>query len=237
MKTVAPRGLIENRILAALPDSEREPILAHLEPFRLNHSEVVYEMGERMRHVYFINSGMISIISHTIGGETLEVGIVGYEGFIDSSVFLRAELSQYRFLVQGRGDALRMSADTFKAECGRQSSLQNLIRSYTQARMTQITQAAICNRFHDIETRLSRWLLLCQDCMKSDELELTQDFIAMMLGTHRPGVTIAARILQTAGLIRYNRGHITILDRQALEAAACECYKIISDALEGFARP
>jgi CRP-like cAMP-binding protein len=227
---------IENRILVSLPAHEREQILAHLEPFHLEHSAVLYDLGSRIPHVYFPNSGMVSLISHTEEGETLEVGIVGFEGMVGLSVFLESEVAQYRTLVQSTGDALRMKVGTFKTDCDRLTSLQSLIRRYTQARMTQITQSAICNRFHNMEARLCRWLLQSQDCVKSDELELTQDFIAMMLGTHRPGVTLAAGILQSAGLIRYSRGHISILDRQRLEAASCECYKVIREALSKFAQ-
>jgi CRP-like cAMP-binding protein len=228
--------LIENRILAALPDSEREQLLAHLEPFTLDHSAVLYDMGDRIEYVYFPNSGMVSLISHTEEGETLEVGIVGYEGIVGLSVFLEAYESQYRTLVQSTGQAFRMKADIFQSECERRASLRSLIRRYTHARMTQITQAAICNRFHTLEARLCRWLVQSQDCVKSDELELTQDFIAMMLGTHRPGVSLTAGILQTAGLIRYSRGHITILDRQRLEASSCECFKVIRHAIDGFTK-
>jgi CRP-like cAMP-binding protein len=236
MNTSSNHAPIENRILASLPDKEREQILAHLEPFHLDHSAVIYEIGSRIEYVYFPNSGMVSLISHTEEGETLEVCIVGFEGLVGLSVFLESDLSQYRAIVQGTGDALRMKSATFTAECERRASLRRLIRRYTQARMIQVTQAAICNRFHSMEERLSRWLLQTQDCMRSDELQLTQEFIAMMLGTHRPGVTIAAGILQSAGLIHYNRGHITILDREHLEAASCECYKVFREAYRWFAR-
>ena len=226
---------IENRILAALPSLDREQMLAHLEPFSLNHSEVLYETGDPMQYVYFVNSGMVSMVSTTEEGNTLEVGIIGYEGVVGFVVFLGAEATRYRFVVQGTGDALRMTADKFKAACEQRSSLRGLILGYTQARMTQITQAAICNHFHSIESRLCRWLLESLSCMKSNELELTQDFLAMMLGTHRPSITIAAGILQSAGMIRYNRGHITVLNRRALEEASCECYRVIRRALNWFA--
>jgi len=231
-----PPPIVENRILAALPDSDREQLIARMEPFALDLSAVLNDIGERIEYVYFPNSGMVSLISHTEEGETLEVGIVGYEGIVGLSVFLESYESQYRTLVQTKGQAFRMKADTFQSECDRQPSLRSLIRRYTHARMTQITQAAICIRFHTLEARLCRWLLQSQDCAKSAELELTQDFIAMMLGTHRPGVSLTAGTLQNAGLIRYNRGHITILDRQRLEASSCECYKVIRDAIDKFTR-
>jgi CRP-like cAMP-binding protein len=236
MNNAQPTPPIENLILSALPDSEREQMLAHMEPFTLDHSAVLYDIGDRVEHVYFPNSGMVSLISHTEEGETLEVGIVGYEGMIGLSVFLGAYESQYRTLVQSAGDALRMKSDVFIAECDRRASLPSLMRRYTQMRMTQIIQASICNRFHTLEARLCRWLLQSQDCVNSSELELTQDFIAMMLGTHRPGVSLTAGMLQNAGLIRYSRGHITILDRQRLEASSCECYKIIRQAINRFSK-
>jgi CRP-like cAMP-binding protein len=207
-----------------------------MEPFALDLSAVLYDMGNRIEYVYFPNSGMVSLISHTEEGETLEVGITGYEGIVGLSVFLEANESQYRTLVQGTGHAFRMRADTFQSECERRAHLRSLISRYTHARMTQITQAAICIRFHTLEARLCRWLLQSQDCVRSDELELTQDFIAMMLGTHRPGVSLTAGTLQNAGLIRYSRGHITILDRQQLEASSCECYKVIRNSLDGVYR-
>jgi CRP-like cAMP-binding protein len=225
---------LENRILNALPDSEREQLLAQMEPFALNHSAVLYDIGDRVEHVYFPNSGMVSLISHTEEGETLEVGIVGYEGIIGLSVFLESYESQYRTLVQSTGHAFRMKAGAFQSACERHAHLRSLIRRYTHLRMTQITQAAICIRFHTLEARLCRWLLQSQDCVKSAELELTQEFIAMMLGTHRPGVSLTAGILQNAGLIRYSRGHITILDRERLEASSCECYRVIRHALDRF---
>jgi CRP-like cAMP-binding protein len=221
---------VKNRILAALPEQERSQFLAHLEPFHLKHSAVLNEIGDRVEYVYFPNSGMVSLVSHTQEGGTLEVGIVGYEGIVNLSVFLGIDESQYRLLVQGEGDSLRMKTGAFRAECERGASLQTTLRRYTQAMLTNITQAAICNRFHDVEARLCRWLLQSQDCMRSNELQLTQDFLAIMLGVHRPAVSIAAGVVQMAGLIKYNRGHITVLDRNGLEAASCECYGVIKEA-------
>jgi CRP-like cAMP-binding protein len=236
MNSPRPWPSIENRILATLPAAEREPLLAHLEPFTLDHSVVLYEIGDRIEYVYFVNSGMVSLISITEDGDLLEVGIIGYEGLVGLSVFLETTASQYRTLVQSTGEAFKMKADIFTAECDHRPALRSLIRRYTHARMTQIIQAAVCNRFHSLEARLCRWLLQSQDIVKSNELELTQDFLAMMLGVHRPGVSMVAGTLQNAGLIRYSRGHITILDRQRLEASSCECYKIIRQAIEGVAK-
>jgi CRP-like cAMP-binding protein len=224
------RTPVGNRLLAALSDHDRSRLFAHLEPFALKHSDVLCEIGNTLEHVYFANSGMISLVSHTEEGGTIEVGIIGNEGMAGLSVFLGVDESQYRLLVQGEGDAFRMKASPFKAECSRLASLDATLRRYAQARLTQITQSAICNRFHDVESRLCRWLLQSRDCMRSNELHLTQDFLAMMLGVHRPAVTIAAGILQNAGLINYNRGHVSILAGSSLEAASCECYKVVKEA-------
>jgi CRP-like cAMP-binding protein len=235
MMTTGSRVPIKNHILAALPEPDREKLLAHLEVFSLTHSIVLYEMGDSIKYIYFPNSGMVSLISHTPQGETLEVGIIGNEGVVGLSVFLETKFSPYRTLVQGAGEALRMKADRFIDECNRLTSLQRLMRHYTQARINQLTQTSICNRFHTIETRLCRWLLQCQDWMQSDELPLTQDLLAYMLGTHRPGVTLAAGALQTAGLIQYHRGQIIILDRERLQEASCDCYLIIREAVDWLA--
>ena len=216
-----------NKLLAALPPEIYARLTPHLESFHLHYATILAEMGDRLKSVFFPNSGMVSLISLTEEGGTLEVGITGYDGVVGLSIFLGVEESQYRLLVQGEGNAFRMDAEVFKAECNREPSLQKVMLRYTQALMTQITQAAICNRFHDVEARLCRWLLQSQDCMRSSDLQLTQDFLATMLGVHRPGVTIAAGNLQTAGLINYYRGHITILDRKRLESASCECYGVV----------
>jgi CRP-like cAMP-binding protein len=225
------RTAIENRILGALPDHERRHLLRYLEPFPLAAGAALYESGDLIKHVYFVNSGIVSLVVNTAEGDTLEVGIVGYEGVVGYSVYLDSDESPFKMLVQAGGNAFRMSAGTFKNECKRRGSLERIIRRYTLARMTQITQAAICNRFHTIEARLCRWLLESQDCMHSDNIYLTQSFLALMLGTHRPTVTLAAGVLQDAGLIDYSRGRVTILDRPRLEAATCECYRITRKAL------
>jgi CRP-like cAMP-binding protein len=221
-----------NRIIAALNDQDRSQLLAQLEPYALKHSAVLSEIGDELEYVYFPDTGMVSLVTHTEEGGTIEVGVVGYEGVVGLSVFLGIDESQYRLLVQGDGQSLRIKAKTFKAECARLDSLQTVLRRYTHALLTQITQAAICNRFHDVEARLCRWLLQSRDCMKSDELYLTQEFLAIMLGVHRPAVTIAAGILQNAGLINYNRGHVTILAGTRLESASCECYRVVKDAFK-----
>jgi CRP-like cAMP-binding protein len=228
MSETLPRST--NKLLAALSLETYERLTLHLESFHLNYTAVLAEMGDRLKYVFFPNSGMVSLISLTEEGGTLEVGITGYDGVVGLSIFLGVEESQYRLLVQGEGNAFRMEAEVFKAECNREPSLQKVMLRYTQALMTQITQAAICNRFHDVESRLCRWLLQSQDCMRSSDLQLTQDFLAAMLGVHRPGVTIAAGNLQNAGLIQYNRGQITILDRKGLESSSCECYGIVKRA-------
>jgi CRP-like cAMP-binding protein len=219
-----------NRILSSLPGSELDRLRPHLEPFHLEHAAVLYEIDDPIEYVYFPTSGMVSLLSNTEQGELLEVGIVGWEGVVGLSVFLGVDRSQQRHLVQVQDGALRMSADAFKAACDQSHTLRSILHRYTHATMTHLAQSAVCNRFHAIEQRLSRWMLLTADVTRSEQLPLTQEFLSFMLGVHRPRVTLAARVLHSAGLIDYNRGHITILDRQGLEAASCECYPVVRQA-------
>jgi CRP-like cAMP-binding protein len=221
---------VENRILLGLPDQDRKRLLTGLEPFSLSLGTVLYELDRPIDYVYFIESGMVSLVSITEDGETFEVGIVGSEGIVGAAVFLEVMRSQHRTIVQSEGTALRMQAATFRAECDRVAPLQSLTRRYCGALISQVTQSAICSRFHGPEPRLCRWLLQSRDCVRSDDIYLTQDFLAQMLGVYRPAVTLAARTLQKAGLIQYSRGHIRIIDEQGLEDSACECYKAITEA-------
>ena len=222
--------LIENRILLNLPAADREQLLPSLEPVHLPFGQVLYSIGAAIDYVYFHNRGMSSLISYTEEGGNIEVGMVGYEGVTGLQAFLGTGLSEHHAVMQLTDDALRMPADQFRQACAQLASLRTVMLRYTQAMMTQLTQSVVCARFHSIEQRLCRWLLISQDTVRSDELRLTQEFLAAMLGVNRPGVTIAARLLQNAGMIHYNRGRIKILDRQGLEAASCECYGLITKA-------
>jgi len=214
-----------NRLLAALPAKEYERLLASLEPVRLTYGEVLYEPGEKMRHVYFPNDCLVSLLTVVEGHRALEVGLVGREGMVGSRLALGIAASPVRALVQGTGTAVRMKSARFLQEFRRSPVLQRALFNFTDALMLQITQTAACNRFHTVGERLARWLLMTRERLSSREFYLTHEFLADMLGVRRVGVTSAASALQRKRLIRYRRGTITILDQQGLEAAACSCYR------------
>jgi CRP-like cAMP-binding protein len=222
----------ENRLLAALPVKERERLRPHLKEVPLPFKETVYQPDEPIRHLFFPLSGLCSIISTTDDGGSVEVGIVGREGLIGVSVLLGSDKPPNEIIVQGEGRALRMAADVLKEEFRRGGSLQRLLLRYVEASMVQFSQIGACNNLHPVNERLARWLLMAHDRVGQDELPLTQEFIAMMLGVRRAGVTEAAGALQEAGIIGYARGHIHILNRKKLEAASCECYRIIKNESE-----
>ena len=216
-----------NRLLAALPAKEYEHLLPNLEEIPLTYTETLYEQGEAIRHIYFPNSGMISLLTHAAEGEVLEVGVVGKEGMIGLPVFLGVETSRNQVIVQGDGAALRIKTEDFIKECGRDGSLPKLLRRYTHALITQVSQTVACNRFHLIEERLMCWLLLMHDRMQTDKFKITQDFLSKMLGVRREAVSKSAANLQQRKLIEYSRGIVSIINRAALEAAACNCYSIV----------
>jgi CRP-like cAMP-binding protein len=226
---------IENKILAALPPSEYERVLPHLEMVRLPKGKVLYHVGDVIRHVYFINDGQVSLLPITSDGATVEVAMVGNEGVIGISAILRSNRVPYEVMVQFPvKSALRVRAEVVREEFNRGGKLQDLLLCYTQVLLTQITQSAICNRFHPSDKRLARWLLIANDLVKSNTFNLTHEFIAHRLGTPRTGVTMAAGALQRDDLIRYSRGKITIRNREGLEHASCECYEIIRRELNDF---
>jgi CRP-like cAMP-binding protein len=214
-----------NRLLAALPAREYERLLSGLEPVRLTYGEVLYEPGERMRHVYFPSDCLVSLLTVVEGHRALEVGLVGREGMVGSRLALGITASSVRALVQGSGTAVRMTSARFLQEFRRSPALQRALFRFTDALMLQVTQTAACNRFHVVEARLARWLLMTRERLPSGEFHLTHGFLADMLGVRRVGVTSAAGALQRQKLIRYQRGNITILDQQGLQAAACSCYR------------
>lgn len=223
-----------NRLLAALPAKEYRHLLPKLEEISLSFIETIYEPNEIIRYVYFPNSGIISLLAAVGERSQLEVGIVGNEGIIGLPVFLGVKTSSNHALVQGVGKAMRIKTADFLAECGNESSLSRILQRYTHSLMTQISQSAVCNRFHPIEARLARWLLMTRDRMASDEFQITQDFLSNMLGVRRETVTLSARKLQQDKLISYSRGKISILNRVGLEAVACRCYFIIREEYEIF---
>ena len=216
-----------NRILNALTRSEYERLAVHLDPINLPQGEVLCQPDQPITHVYVPNRGTVSLVSTFEDGGSVEVSMVGNEGMFGVCVFLGSISTPLLAQVQLPGDGLRMRADVLKKEFRKGGQLQDILLRYTQAFITQIAQTAACNRAHPIEGRLVRWLLMCQDRSSSKDLNLTQEFIATMLGVRRAGVTEAAGQLQDAGLIEYRRGHITILDRERLEAASCECYPVV----------
>ena len=229
-----PGSRIENRLLAALSRKDFKRLFPHLEQVDLPFADVLYEPGDVIEYVYFPNNSIVSLLSTVEDRSTLEVGIIGNEGMVGTSVLLGVPTSPYRALVQGEGSAMRMDAALLRKEVSADGSLQRLLHRHTHALMTQIAQSAACNRFHVVEARLSRWLLMTHDRIGSDEFRLTQQFLSDMLGVRREGVTNAATILQRKELITYSRGHITILNRAGLEAAACKCYGIIRAEYDSF---
>lgn len=224
--------LLRNRILAALPAAEYERLLPNLKPVTLEYKQVLYEPNKTIRHVYFPNEGIISMVSTVIDRTVVEVGLAGREGMVCVAVFLGANSTPHQGIVQVAGNAMRMKASVLREEFRRGGKLQDLLLRYTQMQMIQIAQTAVCNRLHTIEGQLSRWLLMIHDRVDGDEFLLTQDIISQMLGVQRTGVTGAAGTLQKKEMIRYVRGKITILDRQALEETACECYWIVKDEFD-----
>ena len=219
----------KNRLLAALPREEYERILPHLGHVTFKLGEVVYESGVRMEHIYFPTSSVISLLYLMENGASAEMGMAGKEGLVGLALFMGGNTMPNRAVVQSAGGAVRMRAQVLRDEFARGGAFQRLLLRYTQALLTQMSQTAVCNRLHAIEQQLCRWLLLSHDRLDSDELVMTQELIANMLGVRREGVTAAAGRLQEQGLISYVRGRIQILDRPGLEAAVCECYKVVKD--------
>jgi len=227
--TMKRKTPIANSLLAALPDRDYQHLLPGLEPVTLTFGDTIYEPAARIRHIYFPGDSLVSLLTLVEGHLALEVGLIGREGMLGVSLALGINTSPVRALVQGSGTALRMTSRRFLQEFRRSLALQREIYLYTHALMAQVTQTAACNRFHKVEARLARWLLMTRDRVRSDEFRLTQEFLAHMLGVRRVGVTKAASALQQQKLIRYSRGNIRILDRKKLEAVCCPCYEIVKD--------
>jgi len=226
---VAYRVPVANSLLAALPRKDYQLLLARLEPVTLTFGEVLYHPCEPIRHVYFPTDSLVSLLTLAEGHQALEVGLVGREGMLGIPLALGVGDSPVRALVQGTGMALRMTSAHFRSELQQSAHLQREVYRYTYELMVQMTQTAACNRFHRVETRLARWLLMTRDRVQSNQFHLTQDLLANMLGVRRVGVTNAAGALRLRKLISYNRGEISILDGAGLEAAACQCYQIVKD--------
>lgn len=223
-----------NRLLAALPADELARLLSKTREVPLEFARIIHEQHEVVRCVYFPVSGIISLLLAVEERARLEVGIVGSEGFVGLSVFNGAKQSSNRAIVQGKGAALEMNAADFTAECDKGGALPRILERYTYSLLMQVSQLAACNRFHETQSRLARWLLMTGDCMKRDEFQITQEFLSDMLGVRREAVNKSATNLQRIGLINYWRGNVSILDRAGLEAAACRCYFIIKQEIENF---
>lgn len=215
-----------NRLLAALPENEYRRLEPYLTFETISVGTIFYEASEKIETVYFPNSALISLVNTLNNGTTTEIGIIGGTGMVGLPVVLGDGYSQQQAIVQIADGTVKISARILKREFDRGGKLQKILLNYVQTRLNEVAQLAVCNRHHTIEERLARWLLTVQDLTQINELPLTQEFIGHMLGCRRSGVTIAAGTLQKAGLISYARGKINILDRQSLENAACECYKL-----------
>lgn len=226
----------ENRLLFTLSVDEQKRLLPNLKLVTFALGEVICESGGHLNYAYFPTTSVVSFIYTMVDGATAEMGLVGNDGMAGVTLILGGETTRSRAVVQIAGDAFRMRANSLTQEFARGGAFQHSLLSYTQALIAQISQTAVCNRLHPMVERLSRWLLLCHDRVKSDELLLTQEFIGNMLGGRRESVTVAAGHLQDAGLIRYTRGHIRIIDRKRLEASACECYQVVKNECERLLR-
>jgi len=223
----SPQNPSQNYLLAALPTAEFERIASHLELVAMPLGEVLYESSGQLQHVYFPTTAIVSMHYVMENGASSEIAGVGNEGVLGISLFMGGNTTPSRAIVQTAGHGYQLKARLLMEEFNRGGLMQHLLLRYTQALMTQISQTAVCNRHHSVEQQLCRWLLLTLDRLPSNELTMTQELIASMLGVRREGITEAAGHLQQAGFIRYRRGHITVLDRSGLESRVCECYAVV----------
>ena len=216
---------VSNLLLASLPRKEAQYFLAHCELVELVSSEILGEPGEQVRNVYFPIDCFVSLVGPIDSQTSMEVGMVGNEGMIGLSLALGVRFSLLRFIVQGAGTALRMGAVQFLQIYEKSATLQQKLKAYAYVRMTQLSQTAGCNRFHVVEARLARWILMTRDCAHSNEFHITHEFLSNILGVRRSGITESAGMLQKKKLICYSRGHLKVLDRSGLEVVACRCYQ------------
>jgi CRP-like cAMP-binding protein len=217
----------QNHLLAALPASDFDRMQTGLRLVPLPLGEVLYESGSELRHVYFPTTAIVSLLYLMADGASAEIAVVGNEGIIGVSLFMGGETTPSRAVVQSAGEAYQLPGNLLKEEFNKGGAMQHLLLRYTQALLTQMAQTAVCNRHHSLDQQLCRWLLLSLDRLSGNELIMTQELIANMLGVRREGVTEAAGNLQAAGLIKYSRGHIAVVDRAGLETRTCECYAVV----------
>lgn len=218
----------KNHLLAALHDDELKRVASKAELMLFKLGEVIYESGDEINYAYFPTTAVVSMLYVMENGTTAEIGIIGNDGVLGVSLFLGGGSTTSRAIIQSAGEMLRMKPEELEKEFALAGRFQDLLLRYTQALMTQISQTAVCNRLHDVDQQLCRWLLLSHDRLETDKLVMTHDLISNMLGVRREGVTVAAKKLASQNLIQNTRGTITILDREALEDAACECYAIVN---------
>jgi CRP-like cAMP-binding protein len=223
----SPRDPQQNHMLAALSSTERERIYPHLQLVPMPLGKVLYESGDVLRHVYFPIDSIVSLLYVLEDGASAEISVVGNEGLIGIALFMGGETTPSRAIVQSAGHAYRLIGQQLKEAFHRNGEMQLLLLRYTQALITQMAQTAVCNRHHSVDQQLCRWLLLSLDRLSANELTMTQELIANMLGVRREGVTEAAGKLQKLGVIGYSRGKITVLDRPKLEQLCCECYAVV----------
>jgi CRP-like cAMP-binding protein len=228
----APPDPRNNRLLAALPHTELQRWLPELEYVEMYLGDVLYESGGALTHVYFPITAIVSLLYVMENGASAEIAVVGNEGILGISLFMGGESTPSRAVVQSAGQGFRLKAQLMKVEFARAGPVLHLLLRYTQALITQMSQTAVCNRHHSLDQQLCRWLLLSLDRLPGNDLLMTQELIANMLGVRREGVTEGALNLQKAGLIRYARGHITVLDRPGLERRTCECYAVVKREYE-----
>jgi hypothetical protein len=222
----------KNYLFHSTPETEWARLLPHIEQVELPLGKVLYEPGMKMSHVYFPSSAIVSLLYALENGSSAEIAIVGNEGIVGISIFMGGESTSSRAVVQSAGLGYRIKSSIFLEEFNRSGPVMHLLLRYTQALITQMSQTAVCNRHHTLDQQFCRWLLLSLDRLTSNQLNMTQELIANMLGVRREGVTEAALKVQKAGLIQYSRGHITILDRAGLEKRTCECYQVVKTEYE-----
>jgi len=222
---------VHNKILLSLSKEDLDRVLPRLELVHLKLHQVLHEAGQTIKSGYFMNDGMISVLAVQPDGKSVEVGLIGSEGFAGLPLVVGFRTSPTRLITQGDGSAYRCDAGTLQQLMRQVPALEKQLHRFGQKLAMQTTQIAACNRLHEVVERLARWILMTQDRIQADRLPLTQEFLAQMLGTRRASVTVAAGTLQKAGLIAYTRGSVTILDRQKLEEAACECYETVQKQL------
>jgi CRP-like cAMP-binding protein len=223
---------MKNKLLAKIPRKELEPLLPHLHEIELPFGKVLSDIDEEIKHAYFITNGVVSMVNEPDDGDIVEFATVGNEGMVGFPIVMGTPSIPSRVIVQVEGSGLRIGASELLACLRETPTLHRLLMRYVMAVLNQIAQSTSCNRLHQVQERCARWLLHTHDRVEGDSFTLTHEFLSQMLGVHRPTVTIAARMLQQAGLIRYTRGKIEVIDRPGLEAASCNCYRLIADQYE-----